>query len=305
MTRPDPLPPLQALSAFESAARLASFTAAARELGATQPAVSQRVVQLETDLGAPLFARGHRGVTLTEDGARLFEAVRHSLDALRVASADIRARRARGALTLVTDFGFATYWLMPRLAELKRAMPDVDVRVVTSQALDPRREQADVAILFGDGAWPSCTSTRLFPEAVTPVCSPAFRAAHAAAVARPADLLPLPLLHVQPTDPERWLAWRDWFGAHDLDAPHGTHGLTFNSYALVIHAALMHQGVALGWAPLVDALIESGQLVRLIDTPVVTPRGYFLVRPPARPEAPAVSLFRRWLLDACAAALPA
>jgi putative choline sulfate-utilization transcription factor len=305
MARPDPLPPLQALSAFESAARLASFTAAARELGATQPAVSQRVVQLETALGAPLFARGHRGVTLTEDGARLFEAVRDSLDALRVASADIRARRARGALTLVTDFGFATYWLMPRLADLKRALPEVDVRIVTSQTLDPQQAQADVAILFGDGAWPSCTSARLFPETVTPVCTPAFRATHAAAAARPADLLSLPLLHVQPTEPERWLAWRGWFAAHGLAVPPGAPGLTFNSYALVIHAALMHQGVALGWAPLVDELIDSGQLVRLVDAPVVTPRGYFLVRPPARPEAPAVPLFRRWLLDACAPAQPA
>ncbi|WP_323120109.1 choline sulfate utilization transcriptional regulator [Burkholderia alba] len=290
---------MQTLSVFESAARLASFTAAARELGSTQPAVSQRVVQLEEALGAPLFARGHRGVTLTEDGERLFEAVRHSLDTLRVATADIRTRRAHGTLTLVTDFGFATYWLMPRLTELKRVMPDVDVRVVTSQDFDPQRDHADIAILFGEGVWPSCTSTRLFAEAVTPVCSPAFRAAHASAVALPADLLRLPLLHVQPTDPERWLAWRGWFDAHGLDAPHGAHGLTFNSYALVIHAALMHQGVALGWAPLVDELIATGQLVELLDAPVVTPRGYFLVRPPARPEAPAVPVFRRWLLHAC------
>lgn len=76
--------------------------------------------------------------------------------------------------------------------------------------------------------------------------------------------------------------------------------MTFNSYALVIHAALMNQGVALGWAPLVDTLIAAGQLVRLLDAPVVTPRGYYLVRPPARPEARAVPLLRRWLLDACA-----
>src|SRR5471032_2413657 len=94
MSRQDRLPPMQALSMFESAARLASFTAAARELGSTQPAVSQRVVQLEENLGAALFERGHRGVTLTEDGVRLFEAVRQSLDTIRVATSDIRARHA-------------------------------------------------------------------------------------------------------------------------------------------------------------------------------------------------------------------
>ncbi|PCE32437.1 choline sulfate utilization transcriptional regulator [Burkholderia ubonensis] len=301
MSKPDPLPSMQALRAFESAARLASFTAAARELGSTQPAVSQQVFQLEAELGVPLFERSPRGVTLTEDGRCLYEAVRASLDTLRAATATLRARREHGTLTLVTDFGFATYWLMPRLAGLKRMMPDVDVRVVTSQDFDAQRDHADIAILFGDGHWPSCTAARLFPETVTPVCSPAFRAAHPQ-VAQPADLLDLPLLHVQPTRPERWLSWRGWFDAHGLAAPAAAHGVTFNSYALVIHAALLGEGVALGWTPLVDELVASGQLVTLVDAPVVTSRGYFLVRPPSRPEPSAAPVFRRWLLDACALA---
>lgn len=296
----DRLPPMQALSAFESAARLASFTAAARELGSTQPAVSQRIVQLETDLGAPLFERGPRGVTLTADGERLFEAVRRSLDAIRVATADIRTRRASGALTLLTDVGFATYWLMPRLSRLKHSMPDVSVKIVTSQeGFDPQRDHADVAIAFGsNGDWSPSTSTRLFAEEVTPVCSPKFAAAHPG-IAHAADLARLPLLHVQPTEPERWLDWHSWFAAQGIDHESAGTSMTFNSYALVIHAALMSEGVALGWTPLVDELVASGQLVRLFDTPVVTSRGYFLVCPPARPEAAAVPLFRRWLLDEC------
>lgn len=301
MPRQDRLPPMQTLSVFESAARLASFTAAARELGSTQPAVSQRVVQLETDLGTPLFERGHRGVTLTADGERLFEAVRQSLDAIRVATGDIRTRRATGSLTLLTDFGFATYWLMPRLARLKHSMPDVSVKIVTSQqGFDPHRDHADVAIAFGDGDWAPCTSTRLFPEEVTPVCSPAFAAAHPGIV-HAGDLAHLPLLHVQPTEPERWLAWDSWFAALGIERRANTDGMTFNSYALVIHAALMNQGVALGWTPLVDELVATDQLVRLLDQPVVTARGYFLVCPLARPEAAAVPLFRRWLFDECRA----
>jgi putative choline sulfate-utilization transcription factor len=300
MPRQDRLPPMQTLSVFESAARLASFTAAARELGSTQPAVSQRVVQLEEDLGTPLFARGHRGVSLTPEGERLFEAVRQSLDTLRVATADIRARRATGELTILTDFGFATYWLMPRLTRLKQLMPEVDVKIITSQAaFDPRRDRADIAIAFGDGDWAPCTSTRLFTEEVTAVCSPAFRDAHPR-VAQAADLMSLPLLHVQPTEPVRWLAWSDWFAAHGLHPPADRHGITFNSYALVIHAVLMNQGIALGWTPLVDELLATGQLVQLLDQPVVTSRGYFLVCPQARPEAAAVPLFRRWLFDECA-----
>lgn len=301
MSDQDRLPPLQMLSVFESAARLASFTAAARELGSTQPAVSQRIVQLEAELGAPLFERGHRGVTLTAEGRRLYEAVRQSMATIRDAVADIRAARAQGALTIVTDAGFATYWLVPRLMDLRRLLPDINVKVVTSQlAFDPRRDHADVAIAFGDGNWSPCTATRLFPEEVVPVCSPRFRDAHER-IAEPADLHAVPLLHVQPAEPERWLGWNGWFAAHGLRAPPDHHGSTFNSYALVMNAALTHQGVALGWRPLVDELVASGQLVALFDQPVTTARGYFLVCPPARPETPAAPAFRRWLFAACAA----
>ena len=305
MSDQDRLPPLQMLSVFESAARLTSFTAAARELGSTQPAVSQRIVQLEAELGAPLFERGHRGVALTAEGQRLYEAVRQSMATIRDAVADIRAARAKGALTIVTDAGFATYWLVPRLMDLRRLLPDINVKVVTSQlAFDPRRDHADVAIAFGDGDWAPCTATRLFPEEVVPVCSPKFREAHPS-VTQPADLYSVPLLHVQPTEPERWLGWNGWFAAQGLSAPPDRHGSTFNSYALVMNAALTHQGVALGWRPLVDELIACEQLVTLFDEPVTTPRGYFLVCPPARPETPAAPAFRRWLFAACAASAAA
>ncbi|MFM0717531.1 LysR family transcriptional regulator [Paraburkholderia strydomiana] len=299
MSRQDRLPPMQALTMFESAARLASFSAAARELGSTQPAVSQRVVQLEEALGAPLFERGHRGVTLTGDGVRLFEAVRSALDTIRSASADIRARRTPQTLTLSTDFGFATYWLMPRLSQFKALMPDVDVKIVTSQnVFDPSHDQADIAIAFGDqhADWTARGAIKLFAERVTPVCSPAFRAAHPA-LRGPADLPSLPLLHLEATQPARWLSWADWFAAHGLNAPAAHRGITFNSFALVAHAAIMGQGVALGWAPLIDELLATGQLVELFDTPVVTERGYLLVT--QRAATPAVSAFRRWLLDEC------
>jgi putative choline sulfate-utilization transcription factor len=290
---------MQALTMFESAARLASFTAAARELGSTQPAVSQRVVQLEQALGAPLFERGHRGVALTEDGVRLFEAVRHALDTIRAASADIRARRTTQTLTLSTDFGFATYWLMPRLSQFRALMPDVDVKIITSQnVFDPSHEQADIAIAFGDqhADWTARGALKLFAERVTPVCSPAFRATHPA-LRTPSDLPNLPLLHLEATQPARWLSWADWFAAHGLDVAAAHRGITFNSFALVAHAAIMGQGIALGWAPLVDELLATGQLVELFDTPVVTERGYLLVT--QRAATPAVDAFRQWLLDEC------
>lgn len=295
MPRQDRLPPMQALLMFESAARLASFTAAARELGSTQPAVSQRVVQLEEALGTALFERGHRGVTLTEDGARLFDAVRQGLDVIRQATGDIRSRRAQRALTLSTDFGFATYWLMPRLPQFKALMPDVDVKIITSQQMPSASgDGADVAIVFGDmhADWGARRAVKLFPERVTPVCSPTFEATHDTS-----DLSKLPLLHVERTQPERWLSWHAWFDAHGQAAPPMHGGLTFNSYALVAHAAVMGQGVALGWSPLIDELVATGQLVALSETSLVTDRGYMLLT--RREEPPAVRAFQDWLLDEC------
>jgi putative choline sulfate-utilization transcription factor len=302
MSRQDRLPPMQALSMFESAARLASFTAAARELGSTQPAVSQRVVQLEENLGAALFERGHRGVTLTEDGVRLFEAVRQSLDTIRVATSDIRARHAAPAqrsLKLLTDFGFATYWLMPRLSQFKALMPNVDVRITTAQdVIAADHDHADIVIGFGDAEtdWAGRGTVKLFPERVTPVCSPAFLARHGKP-GHPSDLINLPLLHLEPTNPERWLSWHGWFAAHGLAAPPAHRGITFNSYGFVAHAAIMGQGVALGWAPLVDELVASGQLIELFDTPVTTDAGYLLNAP--RAQTTAVCAFRDWLLVEC------
>ncbi|KDR27656.1 MULTISPECIES: LysR family transcriptional regulator [Caballeronia] len=299
MPRPDRLPPMQALLMFESAARHASFTAAARELGSTQPAVSQRVVQLEESLGAALFERGHRGVTLTDDGTRLFDAVRRGLDVIRAATSDIRSRHAQRTLTLSTDFGFATYWLMPRLPQFKALMPDVDVKIITSQSLPSASgDHADVVIVFGDthAEWSGQSAVKLFAERVMPVCSPALIAGKSAPVS-PADLSGLPLLHLEPTLPERWLSWSAWFEAHGLAAPPTQGGFTFNSYALVAHAAVMGQGVALGWAPLIDELIATGQLVALCDAPLVTDRGYVLVTP--REPSAAVRAFSEWLLDEC------
>src|ERR1044072_4455623 len=197
MSRQDRLPPMQALTMFESAARVASFTAAAREWGSTQPAVSQRVVQLEEALGAPLFERGHRGVTLTEDGVRLFEAVHDALDTIRAATAEIRARRTPQTLTLSTDFGFATYWLMPRLSQFKACMPDVDVKIIPSQnVFDPSHEQSDIAIAFGDedADWTARGVVKLFPERVTPVCSPERVAVHPS-LRTPAEVTKLVRLH--------------------------------------------------------------------------------------------------------------
>lgn len=300
------LPPLQSLAFFEAAARHLNFTAAAKELGTSQPAVSHRIGMLEEDLGVMLFARGHRGVTLSADGARLFEAVHESLGTIGSAVAQIRARHARQVLTVATDFAFASYWLMPQLGALRKLVADLDVRIVTSQkAFDIREEAVDAAIAFGSGDWPGCEAELLFPEVVIPICSPAFRDRHGLS-GEPAALAQLPLLHLESEDPARWLSWDSWFGRHDLaisrrhDNSGDGHDLSFNNYPLLMQAAMTGQGLALGWLPLVSDLLASGQLVNAAADPVRTENGYFLVRPKAQRSSGPVDLFRQWIIGKCA-----
>ena len=297
------LPPLQSLVFFEAAVRHLSFTAAALELGTSQPAVSQRIGLLEEDLGVPLFKRGHRGVSLTADGLQLFNAVRDSLGGIGEAAASIRARRARQVLTVATDFGFAAYWLMPRLAALRALVPNLDVRIVTTQdPFDIRGEPVDIAIAFGAGQWPGCTAQALFPEIVVPVCSPGFWAAHGL-TGQASDLARLPLLHLESAEPLRWLGWENWLTLHSVARTGESHDLTLNNYPLVIQAAIAGQGLALGWTPLVDELVRNGQLVAACAQPTTTAHGYFLVEPNAQRTPEPVQRFRRWMVDECAQAL--
>ena len=296
------MPPLQSLAYFEAAGRLLSFTAAANELGSSQPAVSQRIGLLEEDLGVMLFKREHRGVTLTAEGALLFIAVRESLSGIGDAVARIRARRSRQVLTVATDFGFAT-WLMPRLSGLRELVPDLDVRIVTSQsAFDIRGEAVDVAIAFGAGQWPGCSALPLCPEVVVPVCSPAFAARHRLPTDA-AQLAQLPLLHLESQDPPRWLGWEQWFALQGLSPTPESHDLTLNNEPLVMQAAMAGQGIALGWVPLVDDAVRGGQLVPAFAAPVRTGNGYFLVEPQTQRPPAAVQRFRAWMLSECARAL--
>src|ERR1700709_2207783 len=191
------LPPLHRLAAFEAAARLLNFSRAAQSLGMTQSAVSQQVLSLEEALGRPLFQRLHRGVRLTEAGATLLEAVTRSLDGIADVIAMLRQEVARSTLTIATDFGFASFWLMPRLHALADALPGVEVRIVTSQlAPNAPAEDADITILFGDGEGRGVVM--LFGESVRPVCSPAFLAQHGGTGRdwRMLDWSRLPLLHL-------------------------------------------------------------------------------------------------------------
>jgi len=246
---------LDLLRAFESAARQRSFTAAAVELGTTQPAVSQQIKRLEEQLGARLFDRIYRGIELTEAGAILFEQVQLGLQNIDAGLSAISAQHQHEVLQVATDFAFAAYWLMPRLHRFHAANPQVDVSLVTSErSHNMLRSDIDVAVLFGDGRFKQGESRWLFSEEVFPVCSP--QLLNDRALPLPArSLLEFPLLHLRGENSSLWFDWSGVFRELGITSPPAPGQLRFDNYTLLIQAAIGGQGVAIGWRHLVDNLL--------------------------------------------------
>lgn len=293
---------LPALAMFEAAARHLNFSRAARELGATQPAVSHHIAWLEAELHCKLFHRRHRGVALTPEGVTLYEAATLSRTAIERAQATIAAEIATRATSrlvhIATDYGFAGNWLIPHLAALAEAVPEVEIRITASQTpTDPAAEPADIAILLGNGAWPGHDSTLLFRETVFAVASAGFLAAQPPAHT-PADLARLRLLHLESRTPCAWLTWQGWFAANGIERPPRDGDFFFNTSALVEQAAIAGQGLALGWHPLIEPALAANRLTPALPTPVHTDMGYYLVEDRTAPT-PKFPRFRTWLINAC------
>ena len=284
---------LDSLRVFEAAARLRGFTAAALELGTTQPAISQQVKRLEAQLGTRLFDRIYRGIELTEAGLLLFEQVHQGLQLIDEGIAQVCGHNQREVLQVATDFAFAAFWLMPRLQRFHEANPQVDVSLVTgerSQAM--LRPDIDVAVLFGDGRFHQGESLRLFDEEVFPVCSPRLTQGQALS---PERLLRMPLLHLRGEQASRWFDWAGVFRALGLDSPPAPGQLRFDNYTLLIQAAIAGQGVAIGWGHLVDALVEQGLLCRPMEGSLRSARGYYVVLPPRKRRGALIQRFVDWL----------
>lgn len=288
---------LDLLRAFEAAARLRSFTAAAVELGTTQPAVSQQIKRLEEQLATRLFDRIYRGIELTDAGETLFEAVQAGLQNIDNGLAAITAQTQHEVLQVATDFAFAAYWLMPRLHRFHQAYPQVDVSLVTSERSHAMlRPDIDVAILFGDGRFKQGESHWLFSEQVFPVCSPRLLQQRPAPLPASA-LLELPLLHLRGENSSNWFNWGGLFRELRLPTAPAPGQLRFDNYTLLIQAAIAGQGVAIGWRHLVDALLEQGLLCRPIAETATSPLGYYVVLPQRKRRGPMIERFMEWVMQ--------
>jgi LysR family glycine cleavage system transcriptional activator len=290
------LPPLNALRAFEAAARQLSFAKAADELNVTPAAVSHQIKALEQRLGLPLFRRGNRVVFLTEAGQAYLGGVREGFDRLAEATARLR-KRGRGApLTVSVLPSFATRWLMPRLKRFRALHPTIDVRLSATQALaDFARDDIDLAIRFGRGTYPGLVVEWLFAEDMFPVCSPELLRGPLP-LAEPADLRHHTLLHDGMR--EDWRLWLEAAGVEGVDAERGP---SFNDASLVVQAAVDGMGVAIGRGSLVAGELAAGRLVRLFAATLREGEAYYLVYPEANRDRPQLAAFREWILAEAAA----
>jgi LysR family glycine cleavage system transcriptional activator len=293
---PHKLPPLAAVRVFEAAARHQNFTRAAEELGMTQAAVSYQIRQLEDRVGAPLFVRQPRLVVLTALGQRLAGPVAKALADIGMVFHEI-CEQNQMVLTISALQTMAITWLSPRLAQFHAENPQLEVGVKTSEHLvDFATESVDLALRYGEGAWPGLAADKLFACHYAPLCSPELRESLQLRV--PADLLRAPLLSAN--DPW-WKRWFDDVGIKDAQLG-GRSTMTLQMQAMSIQAALRGHGVAMAIPELFAYDIAAGKLVFAIDHVVRDERAYWVVYPEERARERKIRLFRDWALAEARAA---
>lgn len=288
------LPPLNALRAFEAAARHLSMKEAAAELSVTPGAVSQLIRSLEARVGTQLFRRSNRSLALTEAGQTYFAPIRHAFRQIGEATRRLRALPNAGVLTVSAPPAFAASWLVPRLGRFRAQHADIELNIATTRGLaNFAADGVDVAIRHGLGRYPGLRCDRIATVAMVPVCSPWFLASLPVRPAFPADLLNLPLLH----DAERQ-DWALWFQTQDVaDIGHAaSDGISFDDQTLLIRAAASDQGIALVSETLARPELEQGGLVRVLDVAWPQEFAYWLVSPRATADQPKIVAFREWLL---------
>ncbi len=289
------LPPLNALRAFEAAARHMNFSRAADELSVTPGAVSQQIQNLEDYIGGPLFKRTPKGLLLTDAAQTALPALREAFDRLAEAASLLTAVEEGRRLTVSVAPSFAAKWLMPRLGRFEAAHPEIEVWVNTGlELVDFASGEIDLAIRYGSGRYPGLEVTRLLSETVSPVVSPTLLAEHP--VTTLADLAKLTLLHDgSPDADESCPDWAMWLAARGVRGVDGARGPRFNQSSLVIEAAVNGRGIALAKQTLAQDDIDAGRLVQPFEDATAVDFAYFIVHPKAKARLKQVRAFTAWV----------
>lgn len=295
------LPGTRALRTFEAAARHLNFTRAADEVGLTPAAVSYQIKEIEDQLGIVLFARTSRSIQLTPAGAVLFEATTDALETLqRAAGRARRIARDSNQFRLTVGPRFATHWLLPRLPKFKAAHPGLELTFdITDQVRDFDRDDVDIAIRFGAGAYAGARSHRLFDAMVAAVCSPTLLA-NAPKLKAPRDLFGHTLCYVNcrvnDIDWPDWRVWMEAAGVRDFD---DSQCVAFADSSHVVQAILDGNAVGLVELAMIAGDLARGRLVKLFDIGLSPAPGYayHLVYPDSSGGVPHVAAFREWMLE--------
>ncbi|WP_165390312.1 LysR family transcriptional regulator [Thalassococcus sp. S3] len=288
------LPSFSSLLAFDAAAQHGSFTRAAQRINVSQPAISRRVATLENDLGVKLFDRATKPMALTDAGESLFAVLRSSLSRIEAEVETLRSGGQTKDFVISAAPGFLAFWLVPRLDHLTARLPDQSFALVTT-GTERSSTNSDVRVRFGTGDWPDTYSRKILNESVFPVCSAELTRKLGTEI-DPVQLVNERLLQL-PDRASEWYDWPLWFSAMGHQPAQPLNVLTFDSYALVIAAALSGQGIALGWAGLVEDYLKTGALVRLGDTAVTSGKGYYATCKIGQEDDPVVAQVLELLSD--------
>jgi LysR family transcriptional regulator, glycine cleavage system transcriptional activator len=278
---------------FEVACRHGSYSAAARELHVTHSAVSQRIRQLEQELGLTLFERQGNRMVPTSSGLRLQAGVKGAFSELGAAFGSLQTRRTDAEITISLLPAMAARWLVPRLPRFKARFPHINLHIKTGQSLaNFKSDGVDIAIRFGAGDWKGLRAVKLLHEEFFPVCSPGFNDGHLPK--DPASMLSMPLLI------DRNLPWRAWFKSAGLRLDRDPSGTSFTDTNALMEAAVTGQGIALGRLSVSPWDILSGRLVRLSEHSLRVAHCHYAVHPIAAESNPALVAFREWLVEEAA-----
>lgn len=285
-----PLPPLNAVRAFEAASRHLSFSRAAEELGVTQGAISKHVISLEDFIGAQVFLRSPTGLSLTQEGYTLMEALRPAFAMMSDAFSHYHRKPPRSNICrIATLASFASQFLVPRLPEFRQAYPDIEIEFITSvRLIDLTREEADLGVRYGLGEYEGLVSSQLVKGVLMPVCSPAV------IQASDGNLTSL-LTTARRIQTAGYNEWRDWSRIANIDISATQPAYVIEDFLVAIKALTTDQGLALLPHILVQDQLASGELVQFCDTPLEIEHTFHLAHTTASVRRPFVQTVVEWL----------
>ncbi|MDV6253999.1 LysR family transcriptional regulator [Vibrio sp. EA2] len=273
------IPSLKAMMAFESTVRLSSMTAAARELGISQPLVSQRIRSLEEDLGLILVDRTIKPVQATQVGRQFYGQISVSITAIKTAISQVRQSSSQQypRVRIAAPFGFMFFWILPKLQNLQNEFRDIEFDIQPwVKTVNEKKQDSDIVFYFGKSEKIYGYEKQLVPEIVQPICSKKFAEEHGLYAGKYLYSIDnYPLLHMD-TNNASWFDWNDW--TRILSIKNKKESTTFyhNNYPLLVDDIKSGKGIGLGWVGLIEPLIKDGLIIPLEPKIQCCARGYHI-----------------------------